>query len=101
MAAEDIGSPEIGFPILEDGSEIDIDDIVGLDRTVRRVVGGNGQRVGTRSHDALMPMLLDAEIVERDGVDLLLDLALVAAGSKQASPLDFIEQFFGALLRGN
>jgi hypothetical protein len=46
-------------------------------------------------------MFLDCELLKRDGVDLLLYLALVTAGLKEASLLDFLEQLFSPLLRGN
>ena len=43
-------------------------------------------------HDALVPVFLDAELIQGDLVDFLLDLAFGPAGPDQVAPFDLVKQ---------
>ena len=101
MLSQDVCSPQIGLPILKDRPEIHVNDIIRLNDAGRGIIGGNRERVGARSYDAFVPMFLNAEFLQRDGINLLLYLALVTAGSKESSLFNFLEQLFSPFLGGN
>jgi hypothetical protein len=92
MTAKDIGPAEVGFPILKHGPEIDIDDVVALDVANGRVVGCDRQRIRPGPHDALVPVLLHAKLLQGDRVDFLFNFPLGSARPDKFTPLDLVKQ---------
>src|ERR1700752_1442629 len=101
MIAQDVGPAEIGFPVFKDRSQINIDDIIGLNAADRRVVGSNRQSIGAGPYDTLVPVLLDAELLQSDRIDFLLDLSLRAARPDQLSLFYLVKQLLPPSLRLN
>jgi hypothetical protein len=100
VIAQDIGAAEISFPVLEDRPQIDIDNIVALDVANGRVVGRKRQRIWAGPHDALVPMFLDAELLQRDRVNVLLYFSLGSDGPDKSASFDLVKESFCPFLGG-
>jgi hypothetical protein len=101
MIAQDVGSSQISLPIFKDWAKVNLNDIVRLNQADRGIVGGNSERVGARSNDSLVPMFLNPEFLWRDGINLLLYLALVTTGLKESSLFYLFEQLLCPFLGDN
>jgi len=55
IVAKDVGPSEVGFPVLEDGPEVEEQDVVVGDDTVGRVVARGLQGVLAGPHDPFVP----------------------------------------------
>ncbi|MCD0449059.1 hypothetical protein LO762_07635 [Actinocorallia sp. API 0066] len=67
VVAEDVGAAQVGFEVLENGSEVGENDVVILDRAVRRVLLVGEEGVGARADDALVPVAGGAESSRNPG----------------------------------
>lgn len=101
VITQNVGAAKIGFPVLEHRPQIEIDDVVPLDVANRRVIGRKRQRIGAGARDALVPMFLDAELLQRNGVNFLFDVSLGSARPDKSAPFDLVKQRRCALLGGN
>jgi hypothetical protein len=101
VITQDVGTAKIGLPVLEDRPQIKVDDVVLLDVADGRVIGRKRQRIGAGARDALVPMFLDAELLQRDGINFLFDVPLGSACPDKSTPFDLVKQRRCSLLGGN
>jgi hypothetical protein len=92
MIAKHVGSADVRLPVLEHRAEVDVDNIVAIDRANRRIVGGDRQGIRAGPDDALVPVLLDAKPLQCNLVNVMLDVALASPGLQETVSLDRIEQ---------
>ncbi|MDT5018956.1 MAG: hypothetical protein QOD39_5116, partial [Mycobacterium sp.] len=92
IVAKDEGPPEVGFPFLEDRSEIDEHDVVGCDITIGWIIARGFQGVLSCPNDALVPMACHAEHVRRQITDLIRQCPLSDAGTHKSTTVDLVEQ---------
>ncbi|KAJ6441521.1 FAD dependent oxidoreductase superfamily protein [Purpureocillium lavendulum] len=76
VVAEDKGAAKVGLPGLEDGAQVDDEDVVGLHDAVGRVLLKGTQRVGPAAHDALVPVRAHAVPPLAELVDGVAELLL-------------------------
>ena len=86
--------PVVGFPLAEDRTKVEINDVVCLQAAVRRFIAKGRQRVWTGADDAAVPVPPHLELVARERVDLLVELRLQQARPDQPAPDDGVEQPF-------
>ncbi len=100
IATQRIGAAEIGLPIAEHRTEVEIDRVLGLDHAHRRLLMEGEDRVRAGAHDALVPVDLDPEVALGEDADVVVDLGLEPPRRHQPRALDRVEHRHPARLRG-
>src|ERR1700691_5459574 len=75
IVSNDVGPPEVGFPVFEHGTEIEKDDVILPDRQIWRILIVGGQCVVPCAHDAFVPMARDPEHAFGERIDALIYFA--------------------------
>lgn len=96
-AGEDKGAAKVSLPGLEDGAQVDKQDVTGLDGAVGRRLLVREQGVRAAAHDALVPVRLDAVARGGERVDLFAELGLGDARADEVA-LDLVEEGDGLVL---
>jgi hypothetical protein len=76
VLAEHVGAAEIGLPLLKEGPEIQVDDIIVRQPAVRRLRVIGEHCVGSSADDALVPMPAHTELASGELVNLRAELTL-------------------------
>jgi hypothetical protein len=99
IASENERAPEIGFPGLEDRTEVQEHDIVVADRQVRRVLAIRLERVCSGTNDALVPVPLDAKEFFSQRVDRFVEIFFGDTRPNEIARFDFAKELLGFDLR--
>src|SRR5262249_1807058 len=59
------------------------------------------QGIGAGTHDTLVPMLLHAELLQGNSIDVLFDLPFGPTGPDEFTPFDLVEERFRAPFGGD
>jgi len=92
VVAEHVGAAEVGFPFLEDRTEVEENDVVGGDGPIRWMLFERLQGVLAGADDPPMPVSGDSEHRCGQGVDLVGQLLLTDAAADHFASLDLVEQ---------
>jgi hypothetical protein len=88
IVSYNVGTPEVGFPLLEHRAEIQKDDVILTHLQVRRILIIGSQSVAPCTPDALVPIGPDSVHAPGKRVDTLVNLAFSGPRANQALGLD-------------
>src|ERR1700733_9800456 len=91
IRAQNIGSPEVCFPFLENRSQIQEQDVVSSDGQVGRVFSIRQQGILARADDSLVPIGVDAIHLFRQSIDILVQAALGDVWANQSPRVYLME----------
>src|ERR1700690_135420 len=99
IGAENERSPEIGFPLFKDRTQIQKYDVVCTYDEIRGIFVVRGQRVGAGADDALVPVGGDSEHFLGEMVVILIDPALEDVRTDYAPGFDLSKKLVRFFLR--
>src|ERR1700722_436085 len=91
IGAENERPPKIHFPLLEDGTEIEKQNVVFTDGVVGRILGVRKERIRARANDALVPVGLDSIELLSKRVNFGVENALRATWANQPARFHFVK----------
>src|ERR1700733_2604879 len=98
IGAHDKRAPEIRFPFLEHGTEIEKQNVVRTNLQIGRILIVGGERISSGAHNACVPIRRNPVHLMREVVDVLIELALGNARADESFGLDGVEEFVRFLL---
>src|ERR1700733_782764 len=92
IGAENVGSTEVCFPFLKYRSKVQEQDVVSSEGQVGRIFSVRLQGISAGADDSLVPIGVDSVHLFREGIDVLVQVALGDVRANQSPRVNLMEQ---------